>query len=86
MINKKKLTLEIVKYFKEQIDKGNHKLDPVDTCWAVRQIIDSQPEQNHNFKEAINVMCKRCINYEVCQGTGCEPKNTLLRVLPNDSL
>jgi len=27
--------------------------------------------------EAIEIMCRRCINYETCSGTGCEPKKTL---------
>lgn len=27
--------------------------------------------------EAIDIMCRRCINYEVCQGTGCGPKKVL---------
>lgn len=27
--------------------------------------------------EAIEIMCRRCINYEVCSGTGCEPKRAL---------
>lgn len=27
--------------------------------------------------EAIEIMCRRCINYETCSGTGCEPKRTL---------
>ena len=27
--------------------------------------------------EAIEIMCRRCINYEICSGTGCEPKRTL---------
>lgn len=29
------------------------------------------------YKEAIKSMCERCINHEVCQGTGCEPKKIL---------
>ena len=27
--------------------------------------------------EAIETMCRRCINYEMCSGTGCEPKRIL---------
>ena len=27
--------------------------------------------------EAIEIMCRRCINYEICSGTGCEPKRVL---------
>ena len=27
--------------------------------------------------EAIEIMCRRCINYEICSGTGCEPKRIL---------
>ena len=30
-----------------------------------------------NYNEALETMCKRCTNYEVCQGTGCGPKKTL---------
>lgn len=30
--------------------------------------------------EAIDVMCKRCTNYEVCQGTGCQPKKILVNM------
>lgn len=33
--------------------------------------------------EAIDVMCRRCINYEVCQGTGCEPKKVLTELVYN---
>ena len=29
------------------------------------------------YNEALETMCKRCTNYEVCRGTGCEPKKTL---------
>lgn len=28
-------------------------------------------------EEAIEIMCRRCINYEICSGTGCEPKRIL---------
>lgn len=31
-------------------------------------------------KESINIMCKKCTNYEMCQGTGCEPKRTLTKM------
>lgn len=33
------------------------------------------------IKESIETMCKRCINYEICQGTGCAPKNKLENLL-----
>ena len=26
---------------------------------------------------ALKIMCRRCRNYEVCQGTGCGPKKIL---------
>ena len=26
-------------------------------------------------------MCKRCINHEMCQGTGCKPKNDLQELI-----
>lgn len=29
------------------------------------------------MKEALETMCRRCTNYEMCQGTGCNPKNVL---------
>lgn len=29
------------------------------------------------YKAALETMCKRCKNYEVCQGTGCGPKKEL---------
>ena len=32
-----------------------------------------------NYNEALETMCTRCTNYEVCQGTGCEPKKTLAK-------
>lgn len=31
------------------------------------------------YEEAIETMCNRCINFEVCGGTGCAPKKTLER-------
>lgn len=31
--------------------------------------------------KALDTMCKRCINYEVCQGTGCQPKKTLTETI-----
>lgn len=27
--------------------------------------------------ESLDMMCKRCVNYEICQGSGCEPKKVL---------
>ena len=36
-------------------------------------------------EEAIKIMCERCINYEVCQGTGCEPKKVLERLTEDAS-
>lgn len=30
-----------------------------------------------DINEALNTMCERCYNHEVCMGTGCEPKKTL---------
>lgn len=32
------------------------------------------------IKTAINTMCRRCINNEICGGTGCNPKTILLDV------
>lgn len=31
------------------------------------------------FNEALETMCERCINHEMCMGTGCAPKKTLER-------
>jgi hypothetical protein len=36
-------------------------------------------------EEAIKIMCERCINYEVCQGTGCEPKKILIKEIEDVS-
>lgn len=33
-------------------------------------------EQNE-YREALVTMCERCVNHEMCQGTGCTPKNNL---------
>jgi hypothetical protein len=38
-----------------------------------------------DIKEAIAIMCERCINYEMCQGTGCEPKKVLERLTEDAS-
>ena len=34
-----------------------------------------------NNKEALEIMCERCINHEVCCGTGCEPKRIIKEAL-----
>lgn len=31
----------------------------------------------NKYQEALETMCGRCINHEMCQGTGCNPKNIL---------
>lgn len=28
-------------------------------------------------EKALKQMCKRCINHEICQGTGCTPRKIL---------
>lgn len=33
------------------------------------------------YKAALEAMCKRCINYDVCQGTGCGPKKDLAELI-----
>lgn len=33
------------------------------------------------YKMGIEIMCARCINYEVCGGTGCQPKNDLKELI-----
>jgi len=32
-------------------------------------------------EEALDIMCKRCENHEVCMGTGCTPKSTIEKVI-----
>ena len=32
-------------------------------------------------KEALATMCKRCECHEMCQGTGCEPRRTLEKLI-----
>lgn len=44
MIDEKNLHEDIAEHFKREIDNGHHELDPVDTCAAVRRIIDNQPK------------------------------------------
>ena len=44
MIDEKILHEEIVKWCKAEIDRGNYKIDTVDMCAMVRNIIDSQPK------------------------------------------
>lgn len=31
----------------------------------------------NKYQEALKTMCGKCINHEMCQGTGCNPKNIL---------
>ncbi len=33
------------------------------------------------YKAALETMCKRCINYEMRQGTGCGPKKDLAELI-----
>ena len=33
------------------------------------------------YKAALETMCKRCINYDACQGTGCGPKKDLAELI-----
>ena len=35
-------------------------------------------------KEALEIMCKRCSQHDICQGTGCEPKRILESEVNND--
>lgn len=44
MIDEKILHEEIVKWCKAEIDRGNYKIDTVDMCAMVRNIIDRQPK------------------------------------------
>lgn len=34
-----------------------------------------------NKHKALETMCRRCINYEVCQATRCEPKKVLQQAI-----
>ena len=34
--------------------------------------------------EALEIMCKRCSQHEMCQGTGCTPKAVLEEEVSND--
>jgi len=29
------------------------------------------------LEQSLESMCRRCVNYEMCQGTGCEPLKML---------
>lgn len=33
------------------------------------------------LQESLDLMCRRCENYEVCEGTGCQPKNNLQELI-----
>lgn len=33
------------------------------------------------YEEALTCMCRRCMNYAVCSGTGCEPKRKLQELI-----
>lgn len=33
--------------------------------------------EGNQYLESIKIMCERCINHEICMGTGCTPKNRL---------
>ena len=32
-------------------------------------------------EKALKQMCKRCINHEICQGTGCTPKKEIKKYI-----
>lgn len=36
-------------------------------------------------KEALEIMCRRCKNFEMCQGTGCEPRKKLIELVERDT-
>lgn len=38
-------------------------------------------EYRDKLEEHLNCMCERCINHEVCEGTGCTPKKELYRFI-----
>lgn len=38
------------------------------------------------MREALETMCRRCTNYEMCQGTGCNPKNVLSELVEKQML
>ena len=33
------------------------------------------------YNEALDCMCKRCMNFAVCNATGCEPKRKLQELI-----
>ena len=37
------------------------------------------------YQNALNVMCNRCVNHEICQGTGCSPKQKLQELVTKAS-
>lgn len=38
------------------------------------------------LKQSLESMCRRCVNYEICQGTGCEPLNVLKKFIIEQEL
>ena len=34
-----------------------------------------------NKDELLEIMCKRCTNHEICQGTGCTPKKEIKKYI-----
>lgn len=38
------------------------------------------------YKDALETMCRRCANYEMCQGTGCGPKKALTELIADKLL
>lgn len=38
-------------------------------------------EYREKLEEHLETMCRRCENHEICQGTGCAPRNELHKFL-----
>lgn len=47
--------------------------------WKERLI--AYAEYQERMEEHLNTMCRRCINYEVCEGSGCAPKKELRHLI-----
>lgn len=37
------------------------------------------------LEQSLDTMCRRCINHEQCQGTGCSPKQNLQELIESVS-
>ena len=37
-----------------------------------------------NYEDALKIMCERCVNHEICQGTGCTPRHKLQELIEKE--